>query len=490
MQTFVYTLVCLFCVSVAYAGPLVDPGDNSLRHDIQLLADAGVITGPVSTWPLSWDDIETSLQSGTAGLDSGAQAALGRITARIARAKANGDITITGHVAAAENPRKIRTFDNEPREQAEIGAGLEWNKGRYAARLNAQWVDDPEDGKNWRYDDSYLGVDLGNWMFAATTSDQYWGPSWQSSMLLSNNARPIPSLAVSRNLTTPFATRWLSWLGPWDFAMLWGFLEHDRAVPNARVFAGRFNFRPLNGLEIGLSAMSLWCGSGQDCDAKTFGKMVTGGGESEQFDRLASLDIRWASKAFGRPFAVYSHLVGEDFGDGSSRLVFPAKVLMQVGTETWGYRQGLGSYRLFLEWADTECDAGIYRAVTFEGGGGKPGCAYRNQTYQSGETYRDRVFANSLDQDSRALTLGSVLNTDTDTSWSATLIAGDLNRYSRSTSTTASNKTHYREAQLGHSRAAFGGALQLGLGYEYRKDTVLNETDHDVRAFAGWSFEY
>ena len=194
MQTFVYTLVCLICVSVAYAGPIVDPGDNALRHDIQLLADAGVITGPVSTWPLSWDDIETSLQSGTAGLDSGAQAALGRITARIARAKAHGDITITGHVAAAENPRKIRTFDNEPREQAEIGAGLEWNKGRYAARLNAQWVDDPEDGKDWRYDDSYLGLSLGNWMIAATTSDQYWGPSWQSSMLLSNNARPIPSL--------------------------------------------------------------------------------------------------------------------------------------------------------------------------------------------------------------------------------------------------------------------------------------------------------
>jgi len=88
------------------------------------------------------------------------------------------------------------------------------------------------------------------------------------------------------------------------------------------------------------------------------------------------------------------------------------------------------------------------------------------------------------------LTLGSVLNTDQDTSWSATLIAGDLNRYSRSTSTTASNKTHYREAELTHSRAAFGGALKLGLGYEYRKDTVLDDTDHDLRVFAGWAFEY
>lgn len=491
MRRLIFVLVCLLAAPLASAGPWIDPGDSSLRHDIQLLADAGVITGPVSTWPLSWGDIQASLEDNTQTLDEGEQAALGRLKKRLTRGMASGEYILSGHASVVEHPRDIRTFEDGPRENGEVGAGFEWTGERFATRLKAQWVNDPDDGKSWRYDDSYLGMALGNWMFAATTSDQYWGPGWQSSMLLSNNARPIPSFTVGRNLTTPFETKWLNWLGPWDISVLWGFLEQNRAVPNARVFAGRFNFRPLQSLEIGLSAMGLWCGSGQECDSTDFGKMVTGRGESEQFDRLSSFDIRWSTQVLGRPAAFYGHAVGEDFGDGTSRLVWPTKVLIQVGAETWGYRQGLGSYRLYIEWADTECDASLYRALTFDGGGGKPGCAYRNSTYRSGETYRDRVFANSLDQDSRALTLGSVLNRDRDRSWLATLTVGDLNRYNGVRSTTASNKTRYREAELSHQLPAFfGGELNLGLGYEYRKDTVLNETDHDLRVFAGWSFDY
>ncbi|MGB5211342.1 MAG: capsule assembly Wzi family protein [Gammaproteobacteria bacterium] len=492
MRSILATIIFLAIVPTVLAGPWIDPGDSALRHDIQVLADAGVITGPVTTWPLSWADVQASLQAHEQQkLGDGEKAALGRLKSRLARARASSEVIWSGHVSASEHPTKIRTFESVPRENAEIGGGLEWTGNRFAARLQAQLVDDADDGKDWRYDNSYLGMALGNWMLAATTSDQYWGPSWQSSMLLSNNARPIPSFTVGRNLTTPFETKWLSWLGPWDVSVLWGYLEHDRAVPDARVFAGRFNFRPLKGLEIGLSAMSLWCGSGEDCDASTFGKMITGGGESSQFDRLSSFDIRWASEALGRPFAVYAHAVGEDFGDGNSRFVWPTKVLMQIGTETWGYREGLGSYRFFVEWADTECDAALYRTLTFDGDGGKPGCAYRNQTYQSGETYRNRVFANSLDQDSQALTFGSVLNRDLGRSWQATIVLSNLNRYSRDASTTARNKTRYGDAALSHQLPAFfGGEFNLGLGYEYRKDTVLNETDHDVRAFAGWSFEY
>ena len=33
----------------ALAGPWLDPGDAGLRHDVMLLADAGVIRAPVST---------------------------------------------------------------------------------------------------------------------------------------------------------------------------------------------------------------------------------------------------------------------------------------------------------------------------------------------------------------------------------------------------------------------------------------------------------
>ena len=36
---------------VAWAGPFIPAGDLALRHDIQRLADAGIIKGPTTTWP-------------------------------------------------------------------------------------------------------------------------------------------------------------------------------------------------------------------------------------------------------------------------------------------------------------------------------------------------------------------------------------------------------------------------------------------------------
>lgn len=488
MRLLTVLAVCLLTADAALAGPWIDPGDSALRHDIDILADAGVISGPVSTWPLSTGDLLEALDADPAGLAPAARLALSRLRKRLDDATETGRLRFTGHVSAAQHPREIRTFESGPRENGEVGIGVEWTGDRYAVRLRGQWVDDPDDNKDWRADGSYLGVALGNWMLAASTSERYWGPGWQSSMILSNNARPIPAFTLERNLTTPFENRWLSWLGPWDMAIMWGFLDDDRAVPNTRVFGGRFNFRPLDSLEIGLTGMGLWCGSGNDCGLDEVADMLTGSGTTEEYDRLAGMDVRWTTSVFDVPIGLYTHWVGEDFGDGEARLVIPSRLLGQFGAETWGYLDGLGSYRLFLEWADTECDFSLYRKLTFNGGGGKPGCAYRNQRYKSGETYRGRSFAHSFDQDSSAVTLGGILNDEFGGSWMATAVAGKLNRRGRHLSTVELNQTEYREIEVSHRRGFWLGELDIGLGYEYREDEVTDNTDEDVRVYLEWSF--
>jgi len=480
--------IALLLVRTASAGPWIDPGDAALRHDIQVLADAGVIPGPVSTWPLATADLVSAVSSVPAGLTQVEQAALGRLRSKLRQAREVGTVQFLGHASAAEHPQKIRSFQDQPREDGEVGLGFDWTGERYAVRLQGQWVNDPEDGKKWRADGSYLGVALGNWMLAASTSERYWGPGWQSSLILSNNARPVPAFTLERNLTTPFETRWLSWLGPWDLAVLWGYLDDDRAIHDARVFSWRFNFRPLKSLEVGASVMGLWCGSGQDCGLDELGDMLTGSGgsgppEESEFDRLGGFDLRWSSRVLGTPFALYTHLIGEDFGDGSGRKVFPSKLLGQFGAETWGYHDGLGSYRFFMEWADSECDFSLYRNVTGDGGGGLPGCAYRNGKYRSGETYRGRSIAHSFDQDSSIYTLGGILNDVDDHSWYGTVAFGNINRRGANLSTVATNKTSYQAVQLIHSRPFGPLALGLGIGFEHRDDKVTNQTDDDVQAF-------
>jgi len=190
------------------------------------------------------------------------------------------------------------------------------------------------------------------------------------------------------------------------------------------------------------------------------------------------------------PIALYTHWVGEDFGDGTTRKLVPAKLLGQFGAETWGYLNGLGSVRFFAEWADTECDFEFYRTISGEGGGGVPGCGYRNATYQSGETYRGRSFAHSLDQDSSVASFGGLLNDKKDRSWFATLAFGKLNRRGATKSTVSRNEADYAEVEVSHGRTLGGGNLRLGLGYEYRDDQVTNNKNDDIRAFFEWRVKY
>ncbi len=472
----------------AVAGPWLDPGDSNLRHDIQILADEGAIPGPVLSWPLSVSDLSSALEKRPSGLSEAGLAALVRVSTRLRYEREIGRVRMSAHASAAQNPRQIRSFEDGPREDAEVGAGLEWTGQRFGMRLEGQWVDDPDDNKDLRADGSYLGLALGNWKLAGSIQDRHWGPGWQSSMILSNNARPLPSISLERNLTTPFESKWLSWLGPWDLSLLYSFLDDDRILKDAEMFSARFDFRPAQQWQFGVTIMGQYCGEGEGCGFGKFFDMVTGGGDTLEYDRLASWDIRWTTEAFGRPLGLYTHWVGEDFGDGPLRLVLPTKLFAQFGAETWGYREGWGSYRIYAEWADTECDFNLYRKLTFDGGGGKTGCAYWNRVYRTGERYRGRVFGHSFDQDSSVATLGGVLVTDTDQTWLGTLAFGTLNRRGQTRSVAATNQTRYGEVEVTHVRPFWIGRLSLGLGYEYRDDEVLDETNHDVRAFMEWEF--
>ena len=57
-----FTAILLLWGLSAAAGPSIAPGDVVLRHDIQRLADAGLIKGTVSTWPLAWAPIAADIR--------------------------------------------------------------------------------------------------------------------------------------------------------------------------------------------------------------------------------------------------------------------------------------------------------------------------------------------------------------------------------------------------------------------------------------------
>ena len=475
----------IFSASVA-AAPEARPGDSGLRHDIQVLADYGAISGPVTTWPISWDALLADLefvQANDVVLPNKVLPTFSRVLARAQREAGRGQVSFGGSLAGAEEPVNIRGFTNTPREQGELQAGISWFGDHLSLDLNVAAVDDPADGEDVRPDGSQLGVDLGNWSIAASTMDRWWGPGWDGSLILSNNARPVPALTIGRNRTTAPASKWLSWIGPWDMHVIWGQLESDRAIPDARFFGMRINARPLRGLEIGISRTAQWCGEGRPCGADTFWDLFLGKDnlgddgtnlENEPGNQMAGFDARWTNLWFGTPVSFYGQMIGEDEAGG-----FPSRYLAQFGVEGSGITRGQTSYRWYAEIAGTSCD--VLKDDRFD-------CAYRQGIYESGYTYEGRIIGHGLDNDARVVSAGVVIVSSEGNSWHVLGRMGDLNRVGDDPDhSVAVTPQELTSLDIQHSRSTTIGRFDVGLGYERREDVATSASSGDTRAFVRWT---
>ena len=495
MRILALAVALLIAPIVSTAGPWIDPGDTGLRHDIQLLADAGVITVPVTQWPLSWGDVLAFSDEPGRVLSTAEAAALARVQRAGKAARATGEWRPSVAASAGTKGLTLRNFEATPRENGELNLGLEWTGDRTALRLQGQYVNDPDgdfgnpgDDKEWRTDGSYAGIALGNWMVAAAMTDRWWGPGWQSSLILSNNARPIPAFTIDRNSTAPFESKWLRWIGHWDLAVIWGFLDGYSAVPNARFFGLRTTVRPATFLEIGLSRTAMWCGSGRPCSFNTFTDLLLGrdnAGDNvdpadEPGNQLGGYDIRLSAASLGVPVALYTQRIGED-----EQNFKPSLFLTQIGAETWGQLGSLGTVRVYLEVADTLAGGNLT-------GDGSPNTAYNHPIYSDGMRFRNRSIGHTTDNDSKIWTLGVLLNDVADATWALTLAAGDLNRVGDpdTANTLTPIKQEYLGGELLHSRKLPLGTLRASVGLESVKTPSTGATEDDWRLFLDWSHQW
>ena len=488
--TTLLALACLLPAGAALAGPAIAPGDLALRHDLQRLADYGVLSGPVTTWPLSWGPIMSDLQNyeTTTELPTDVIDTLARVRARAQWQSQTDELRFRARASAAERPVVIRSFQDVPREDGELGAGLSWTGDRFSIDLNVSAVANPVDDKDYRADGSNVAVALGNYTIAASTMDRWWGPGWDGSLILSSNARPIPAVTIDRNFTEPFDSKWLSWIGPWDMSVIFGRMEDARAVPNARFFGFRVNFKPIPSLEIGLSRTAQWCGDGRPCDFDTFVNLLLGKDnrndpdisiENEPGNQLAGIDIRWAFTALSMPIAVYSQLIGEDeSGD------LPSRHIGQLGIEGTGSYRDNWSYRWYAEAATTTCN--FYDAI--EGFN----CAYNHTIYRSGYRYRGRVIGHGADNDAAIATLGLLLVDDKETSWQGLVRIGKLNRGGAPDPNNSLTPVpqDILNVELAHSRIFSFGQLEFGVGYEQLDGNPAIPSSNEARAFIQWRSDY
>lgn len=473
-------ILALLATGTARADPWLGPGDARLRHDLSLLADSGLVRAPLTAWPVSWAEIARDVRG--AGDDprrlAHVNAALERVRTAARGATRIGHLEWNASIAGSEQPMTLRRFGDVPREEGELSAAASLTGERFAVRLQATAVADPDDGQEARADGSYAAMVLGNWMLSAGLIDRWWGPGWEGSLILGTNARPLPALTIERNYSDAPKQPWLAWIGQWRLVTTIGQFEHDRDdAPDARFFGMRLTWKPHPRLEVGLSRSAQWCGDGRPCDLDTFGDLLIGRDNDQPLgeqpgNQMAGIDLRWSVP--GVPVAVYMQAIGEDEAN-----YMPSKYLGLAGAEVWG---GIGdrSWRAHLEVADTTC--------AFYESSPQFGCAYNNRTYSDGYQYRDRSVGHAIDGDSRQVAANAMLIEADGSSWEFAAQEARVNRRALNpVHSVAPARTRIRSADLYHRRAVFDGDLQVGVGYEERRSVAAGVDAGDWRGFLRWS---
>mgnify|MGYP002783871648 CR=1 FL=1 len=467
----VLPLLSLFVPSAALAQalPFLPTGDVRLRHEVQLEVDAGRM--PLgTTWPIPTRDVPEARRS------------------ELRSTLQPGDGQDAGFfVNGAAKPTRLRTFADTPRENGEVGLQAGWAAGDYAGgAFRVSYAVDPEDDKSFRFDDTYAAWRLGNWWFSAGYQERWWGPGHDGSLILSNNARPLPSVALTRASSQPFETKWLSWIGPWNVTTFMGVFEGDRTDydNNPLLWGLRVNFRPVEGLEIGLSRTAQWCRPGR-CTASAFADVLLGRDnrgenvavEDEPGNQLAGADLRYRLPRL--PAAVYWQFNGESIDNGNYR---PRLLTQLVGGEIWGASEGGSSWRAFVEFAGTRCG---------EFGTDRPsselwGCAYENGLFTGGYRSRGRVIGHSIDRDSRSYTLGGWYVPAVGPSYEVRLRRMDLNRNAIAAPSPSHSAASRATTRMGAEVAILGAwrglAFSAGVGADVVDTTGRGETA-EGRAF-------
>ena len=401
--------------------PFLPPGDARLRHLVQIEADEGRV--PLSTsWPIPTLDLPADERSSLYSYQQ------------------PGTSTDAGwFIDGGIKPDPIRTFDDTPRETGEVGLQAGWAAGDYAGgALRVSYVAKPQDDMHYRFDDSYVAWRFGNWWVSLGQQERWWGPGHDGSLILSNNARPLPSIGIDRASARAPEWSWLKWIGPYRWSTFMGRFEDERVdFPHPLLWGLRLSFRPFDsGLEVGFSRTAQWCRPGV-CDLTAFKNVVLGhdnrgenvSASQEPGNQLAGYDLRWHLGSL--PTAIYLQVNGESIDNRNWR---PRHLTDLVGWEWWSHPKETGSWRAFAEFSQTTC--GAWGAQSTDQA--EPDCAYNNALFTGGYYFRDRVIGHSLQGDGKLMTLGGLYLDSRQRTWELRLRHGDLNAYGASTLNTLS----------------------------------------------------
>lgn len=256
---------------------------------------------------------------------------------------------------------------------------------RYGAVVSVE-----PDGEGLRLDGSFLERRFGSWALGVGAVERHWSPSRHTSLILSGNARPFPSVYLARTDPSAFASPLLAWMGPWDGELFLGATSPE-AGSYTGIVGARLTIRPLEGVEAEFVRTAQWDRTSASSGLDGFFDALLGDtneGSSAPINQMAGIGLSYRLPEAVLPARVYLQAIGEDEAGG-----LPSCFMYLAGAEFEGTARGVPT-RVTLEGIDTRIDAS-------RNGFCGAGTAYANSVHPY--TNFGTVMGAAIDGDGRAV---------------------------------------------------------------------------------------
>jgi hypothetical protein len=369
------------------------------RHAIELLADDAGLDLPTTQWPLPRLAVQRAIDKLPDSLPPPLAAARERV-----RAELRAQLGVRVRLDVADRQERLPGFDDSSTPGSWASARTPaYESDDFAAQVGGRIEAKPEidrPGADFRLDETTLATEAWGLQFQAWARRSWWSPGWQNALALSNNAPAFIGLGFQRASASTSDSRWLSWMGPWNFEAFLTRTE-DVSTPGDPMLIGmRLTLKPSRYFELGLTSMAQWGGRGRPQSFSDFLAIFTrtnnheyhpGEETTDASNGLAGFDWRVRCPS-AHACSFYGQLIGED----ESGNHMPMKYLGMYGLDHWSAD---GTQRYYLEYVESTCRAPLHH-------GPQPYCAYRNYLYPEGYTSGGRWIGTSLGPDSHVATLG------------------------------------------------------------------------------------
>lgn len=405
--------------SLAFAQGIV-LNDQNLRTDLNWLNQQGVIQISTSTWPMSGDEIQRAIAQ--AKINNSTQQKV--IESVLAHLNANNQLLKASLFAETDQKYIPQAFGDQQKAQYQASVELNAGSQNWDARIRVNVEKDPqiEHDKDINIEGSYIAGKLWNQWLIAGQIPTYWGPAHDGSLIRGDASRPVYGVTIQRAEQNAFASKWLSWIGPWQYQAFAGQLDDYDAIPDTKLIGLRVTAQPLPYLELGASRAIQWGGEGRPeslsslWDAMVGNKDNGGTGEPDPSNQIAGFDARLNLQPLVQvPMGVYGQYVGEDEAGG-----LPSKKMYLAGVDYSSSYNNM-PFQLYTEWTDTRTN------------GKALGVSYNHSTYKGGFYQHGYPLAHAIGGDGQMISVGSDIRFDPLNRFNARLLFAKLNESDRTT---------------------------------------------------------